>query len=175
MKRAGLASPVSKLFIFSVIYGLFYINYIDLVVPGSAVPGYHAWLGVTYFISFIPVILIWGVREWKLVLCLGLTASLMNDLFYYPVSLLLFGRAPCLYDWYMFQLGLKGFTRAWTFNAGFITFPITSLLMGASIYLRIALITALALKSRASSQWISGGKTLEKAWNGFIRAGEEKP
>ncbi|MEM2815892.1 MAG: hypothetical protein QW056_04835 [Candidatus Bathyarchaeia archaeon] len=174
VKRAGLASPVSKLFIFSIVYGLFYINYIDLVVPGSNVPGYHAWLGVTYFISFIPVILIWGIREWKLVLCLGLTASLMNDLFYYPISLLLFGKAPDLYGWYMFQLGLKGFTRAWTFNAGFFTFPITSLLMGASIYLRIAIIAALALKGRVPVQGMISGKMLEKAWKGSARGLERK-
>lgn len=176
MKRAGPLSPASKLFIFSIIYGLFYVNYIDLVVPGSAVPGYHAWLGITYFISFIPVILIWGIREWKLVLCLGLTASLMNDLFYYPVSLILFGKAPDLYNWYLFQLGFKGLARAWTFNAGLFTFPITSLLMGASIYLRIATIAVLAMKGKASmqGQWMMGGKALEKPWKGFTRAGGQE-
>ncbi|MEM2523027.1 MAG: hypothetical protein QXW82_07770 [Candidatus Bathyarchaeia archaeon] len=180
MKRAGILSPSSKLFIFSIIYGLFYINYIDLVVPGSNVPGYHAWLGAAYFISFVPVILIWGVREWKLVLCLGLTASLMNDLFYYPVSLLLFGKAPDLYNWYMFQLGFKGFTRSWTFNAGFFTFPMTSLLMGVSIYLRIAIIAALAMKGRVQGKgrWMTGWMMMEKAggilqW--LIRSRDTRP
>lgn len=153
MSRRRLTSPTSKLFIFSIIYGLFYVNYIDLVVPGSSVPGYHAWLAVTYFISFIPIILIWGLKEWKLVLCLGLTASLMNDLFYYPVSLLLFGRAPDLYSWYMFQLGFKGFTPAWTFNAGFMKFTVTSLLMGVSIYARIAIVTVLTLPHRVNIPW----------------------
>ena len=146
--RNGRFSPEFKLFIFSIFYGLLFINYIDLVVPGSNVPGYHAWLAVAYFISFVPLLFLWGLSRWKLVLSLGLTASLMNDLFYYPVSLILFGKAPDLYEWYLFQLGFKGLTRAWTFNAGIFTLPVTSILMGASIYIRIMLVTILSLGFR---------------------------
>jgi len=177
VSRRGFASPTFRLFIFSIVYGLFYVNYIDLVVPGSNVPGYHAWLGVTYFISFIPVILILGLREWKLVLCLGLVASLMNDLFYYPISLLFFGRAPDLYSWYMFQLGFRGFTTAWTFNAGFLTFKVTSLLMGASIYARVAIIVALTLWGRVSmQQWMMAGRIkLARSFEKPLRIWRGKP
>lgn len=143
-------SPEFKLFIFSIVYGLFYVNYIDLVVPGSKVPGYHVWLAITYFIPFITLTCIWGLKKWKLIISLGLTASLMNDLFYYPISLVLFGKSPDLFNWYLFQLGLKGFAHAWTFNAGFIKFPITSILMGTSIYLRTAIIIGLTINKRQS-------------------------
>lgn len=149
MKKRVL-SPETKLFIFSIFYGLFYVNYIDLVVPGSNVPGYHAWLAITYFIPFITILFTWGIERWRLVIRLGLTASLMNDLFYYPVSLVLFGKSPDLFKWYLFQLGLKNFEQAWTFNAGFVKFPITSMLMGATIYLRIAIIIGLTINKRLS-------------------------
>ncbi|MBC7129993.1 hypothetical protein H5T51_02080 [Candidatus Bathyarchaeota archaeon] len=177
MKREENNPAAFRLFIFSILYGLFFINYIDLVVPGSNVPGYHAWLGIAYFISFIPIILMEGLREWRLVLSLGLMASLMNDLFYYPVSMILFGRAPDLYNWYLFQLGFKGFTTAWTFNAGFFTIKVTSILMGTSIYLRAAIIAVLTLKGRIAIQNYSvlSRLRLDKPWKGFLRVKGEKP
>lgn len=141
--------PVSKLFIYSIVHGLLYVNYIDLVVPGSNIPGYHLWLIVTYFITFIPLLLLLGFDEWKLVVSLGLTVSLMNDLFYYPIGILLFQRPCNLYEWYMFQLGFKGFTVSWSFNAAIFMIPVTSLLMGATIYLRAAAIAALTFKRRS--------------------------
>ncbi|MCS7120855.1 MAG: hypothetical protein RMJ07_06910 [Nitrososphaerota archaeon] len=147
MKRQETSiSLVTKLFLFSILHGLIYVNYIDLVVPGSNIPGYHLWLVVTYFIAFIPLLFLLGLEEWKLILCLGLTASLMNDLFYYPVGILLFQRPCNLYDWYLFQLGFKGLTYSWTFNAGIFKIPVTSLLMGSSIYLRAAAILLLIYK-----------------------------
>jgi len=148
------AKLLSKLFIYSILYGLLNINYIDLVVPGSNLPGYHLWLWLAYFVPFIPLLLVLGLDEWELVGSLGLTASLMNDLFYNPIGILLFQKPINLSDWYMFQLGFKGFTVAWSFNAGAFTIPVTSLLMGATIYLRTAIITGLIYKwwsSKSSS------------------------
>jgi len=128
----------AKLFGFSLVYGLLSINYIDLIVPGSEVPGYHLWLVVSYFAPFIPLLLMLGLDNWELVGSLGLTTSLMNDLFYYPVGMLIFKRSVNLQEWYSFQLGLRGLAVRWSFNAGLFKIPISSLLMASTIYLRIA-------------------------------------
>jgi len=140
------AELLSKLLIYSVLYGVFSINYIDLVVPGSNVPGYHLWLLIAYFAPFIPLLLLFGFEDWELVGGLGLTASLMNDIFYYPTGMLLLRTSVNLSEWYLFQFGFKGFDVWWSFNAGFFTIPVTSLLMGLTIYLRIGIVVALIYK-----------------------------
>lgn len=140
--------PLSKLMTYSLLYGLFGINYIDLVVPGSSVPGYHLWLGIAYFTPFIPLLLLLGFDSWELVGSLGLISSLMNDIFYRPIGILMLGRPYELHEWYMFQLGFKGFTRAWDLNAGFSIFTVTSLLMGISVYLRAAIIVIMVRRWR---------------------------
>ena len=137
---------IVKMILYSALYGLLHINYIDLVVPGSQIPGYHLWLVITYFAPFIPLLFIYGFKDWELVLSLGLIASLMNDLFYYPIAMIMFGRHVDLLEWYSFQLGLQGFKVRWYFNGGFFTFPVTSILMAISIYLRIVLVTLLLWK-----------------------------
>jgi uncharacterized protein (DUF983 family) len=62
------------------------INFIDLVIAGPTIAGYHIWLAIAYFSR---------ARIW------------------------------------------------WNFNAGFITIPVTSLLMGLTIYARIGIVGAL--------------------------------
>ncbi|MEM4865920.1 MAG: hypothetical protein QXY09_05465 [Acidilobaceae archaeon] len=80
---------LTKLLLYSLIYGLIHVNYIDLVVPGSNAPGYHLWLIILYFAPFIPVLFILGFDDWELLVSMGLIASLMNDLFYFPIGNLL--------------------------------------------------------------------------------------
>ena len=58
-------------------------------------------------------------------------------MFYYPAGMLLFGRRYDLLEFYKFQLGLKGFVVRWFFNGGFFTFPVSSIVMGLSIYVRV--------------------------------------
>jgi len=130
---------LAKLIAYSSIYGLIHVNYIDLVVPGSNVPGYHLWLIALYFAPFVPILFTLGFDDWELLVSMGLTASLMNDLFYHPIGMLLFGREVNLLDWYLFQLGLKGLRVDWSLNLGFASIPVSSLLMGASIYARVVL------------------------------------
>jgi hypothetical protein len=137
---------LAKLAVYSAVYGLLSINYIDLVTPGSNVHGYHLWLVIQYFTPFIPILFVLGFDDWEVVLGMGLLGSLMNDLGYYPAAIILFARKVNLHEWYFFQLGFKGLEVRWTFNAGFFTFPVTSIAMGLSIYLRIALIYLLLLK-----------------------------
>jgi hypothetical protein len=68
-----------KLYIvFSVVYGLVFINWIDIVYSGY---GYHIWLTIMYFVPF-AALSIFFPRNWQLTIGLGLIVSLMNDVFY---------------------------------------------------------------------------------------------
>lgn len=143
---ASRSELLVKLLAYSSLYGLIHVNYIDLVTPGSSIPGYHLWLIALYFAPFVPILLILGFDDWELLVSMGLTASLMNDLFYYPIGMLLFGRTVDLLDWYMFQLGFKGFEVRWSANLGFTLIPVSSILMASTIYVRIVLITLILRK-----------------------------
>ncbi|MEM4531625.1 MAG: hypothetical protein QXY39_07145 [Thermofilaceae archaeon] len=135
-----------KLLAYSAIYGLIHVNYIDLVASGSNIPGYHLWLIALYFAPFIPILFILGFDDWELLVSMGLTASLMNDLFYHPIGMILFDRKVDLLDWYLFQLGFRGLEARWSLNLGFTAIPVSSILMGASIYMRLAITTMLLVK-----------------------------
>jgi hypothetical protein len=86
------------------------------------------------------ICLILGWKNWDLFLALGLLSSLMNDLFYAPMSNYFFGGSYNLSEWFLQQLGFRGNIVIYHFQGGFFTFPVTSWLMGLSIYLRILLI-----------------------------------
>jgi len=152
VERENKFMLIAKLLIYSSLYGLIMINYIDLIQRG--VPGYHLWLVIMYFAPFIPILFLLGFDDWELVVALGLLASLMNDLFYYPVGRILLGRTVDLINWYKFQLGLQGFKPAWTFQGGIFTFRVTSILMGTSIYARILATIALCWK------WLREGENI---------------
>ncbi|MEM3924434.1 MAG: hypothetical protein QXZ48_09145 [Zestosphaera sp.] len=137
---------LTKLLLYSLIYGLIHVNYIDLVVPGSNAPGYHLWLIILYFAPFVPILFILGFDDWELLVSMGLIASLMNDLFYFPIGNLLLKRNYDLLDCYAFQLGLKGTETRWTANLGFAFIPVSSLLMVTTIYARIVAVVLVLLK-----------------------------
>ncbi|PVX27614.1 MAG: hypothetical protein CW716_01390 [Candidatus Bathyarchaeum sp.] len=137
---------LSKLGIYSILYGLFGINFIDLVIAGPTIAGYHIWLTIAYFVPFLPLLLLFGFEDWELVGALGLTASLMNDVFSCPVGMLFLGVNVNLSEWYAFQLGFKGFEVWWNFNGGFVMVPVSSLLMGLTIYARIGIVGALVYR-----------------------------
>jgi hypothetical protein len=63
-----------------VIYGLLFINYIGISSLGT-ISGYHMWLMLMYFLPFVGFSLL-NIKNWGLTVSLGLTASLMNDVFY---------------------------------------------------------------------------------------------
>ncbi len=135
-----------KLIAYSIAYGLLAVNYIDLVVPGARIPGYHLWLMAMYIAPFATILLIYGIRCWGLAVALGLLASLMNDLFYYPVGILFFRMKVDLVEWYKFQLGLKGWERHWDMNMGLIMVPIHSITLAASIYVRAIIVIVIIIK-----------------------------
>lgn len=89
--------------IYSILYGLFSINFIDLVIAGPTIAGYHIWLTTAHFSPFIPLLLLFGFEDWELVGALGLTSSLMNNVFYYPVDSLMLGINVNLSEWYAFR------------------------------------------------------------------------
>lgn len=131
-----------KVVLFSLLYGLVLINWIDLF--GKSVPGYGVWLIITYFAPFSMMLLYEGFSEWPLALTLGLLVSLANDVGYFFVGNLLFGFHVALGPWIAGQLGFQGTTIVTTFEGGSFVIPVSSLLMGFSIYAR-AVCVALGL------------------------------
>jgi len=127
-----------KLILFSAFYGLVLINWIDLY--GSQAPGYHVWVIMIMMAPFGVVLVFQGFKDWQLALSLGLLVSLMNDLGYYFIGDLLFNFHVTLLPWLGNQLGFRGDLVLFTFQGGFFSFPVTSILMGASIYARAAIV-----------------------------------
>jgi len=135
---------VFKLASFAVLYGLLPINWIDLFNP--AAPGYHVWLIIMYMAPFGLVVLMEGFSLFPVAFSLGLLASLMNDLFYYPVGDLFFGMKINVLSWWQGQLGLDGFKHIFTFQGGYFSLDVTSMLLGASVYLRMIVVVFLLYK-----------------------------
>jgi uncharacterized membrane protein HdeD (DUF308 family) len=127
-----------KLILFSAFYGLVLINWIDLY--GSQAPGYHIWVIMIMMAPFGVVLVFQGFKDWQLALSLGLLVSLMNDVGYYFVGDLLFNFRVSLVPWLGNQLGFRGTEVLFTFEGGLFSFPVTSILMGASIYARVAVV-----------------------------------
>jgi uncharacterized membrane protein HdeD (DUF308 family) len=129
-----------KLILFSAFYGLVLINWIDLY--GSQAPGYHVWVIMIMMAPFGVVLVFQGFKDWQLALSLGLLVSLMNDLGYYFIGDLIFNFHVSLVPWLGNQLGFRGTQTLFTFEGGFFSFPVSSALMGASIYGRVAVVAA---------------------------------
>ena len=127
-----------KLILFSAFYGLVLINWVDLY--GTNAPAYHIWLVMTYMAPFGVLIVFQGFKDWQLALSLGLLVSLMNDVGYFFVGDLLFGFHRALLPWIEGQLGFQGSSILFTFQGGLFNIPVTSALMGFTIYGRIAVV-----------------------------------
>lgn len=130
-----------KLILFSAFYGLVIVNWIDLFATSA--PAYHIWLILTYMAPFGVLIVFQGLKDWQLALSLGLLVSLMNDVGYYFIGDLLFGFHQALVPWILGQLGFLGSQLLFTFQGGAFTFPVTSTLMGISIYARVLVVAAI--------------------------------
>ena len=163
-----LLQQVNKKFkiyiLLAVIYGLFFINYIDLFYSGH---GYHLWLMAMYFFPFLALTILTFRRNIRLALALGLIASLMNDLFYYPVGYL-FGVHSDLARYYTHWL-IPSNTYLFDLNLGFATIRVFSWMMALVIYLRIALVcvTLRAWKIQADAKCINGKEVRKKTWLKF--------
>jgi uncharacterized membrane protein HdeD (DUF308 family) len=128
-----------KLVLFSAFYGLILINWLDLY--GTSAPAYHIWLVLTYMAPFGVLIVFQGLKDWQLALSLGLLVSLMNDVGYFFIGDLLFGFHKAILPWIEGQLGFFGNQLLFEFQGGIFTIPVTSILMGFTIYGRIAVVS----------------------------------
>jgi len=129
-----------KLVVFALFYGFVNVNWIDLYY--NRVPAYHIWLILTYMAPFAVLLVFQGFKDWQLAFSLGLLVSLVNDLGYYFSGDLLFGFHKQLIPWLSGQLGFQGNTPLFIFQGGIFTIRVTSYIMGASIYLRMAVVVA---------------------------------
>ncbi|MCL5949712.1 MAG: hypothetical protein M1490_04465 [Candidatus Bathyarchaeota archaeon] len=136
----GLENKLTSLIAFSAFYGLFFINYIDIITAGSSQNGYHLWLVLMYFLPFVGFSL-QNLTNWRLTLGLGLTASLMNDVFYGGLKFL-FG-LPLDINWYYSNWLIPQGTQLFSLNLGFAFIPVYSWMMALSIYIRIAIVALL--------------------------------
>jgi len=148
---------------FAVVYGLVFINFIDIVSSG-ATSGYHLWLTFMYFLPFVGFSLL-NLRNWSLTVGLGLVASLMNDVFYGAVRAL-FG-LPLDIHWYYSQWLIPQGTLLFNLNLGFTILPVYSWMMALTIYVRIGVVAALLwhwkrtrrLQTSKEAAWVSRWKT----------------
>ncbi|MCW4024503.1 MAG: hypothetical protein NWF01_05645 [Candidatus Bathyarchaeota archaeon] len=176
VERRKLLEIVNKKFklyiVLAIVYGVVFINYIDLVFGGSS--GYHLWLIPMYFFPFFALSALSFKRNIRLTLALGLIASLMNDIFYGPVGYL-FGstRIPDL-GLYFTHWFIPSNTFLFSLNLGFTVVDVYSWMMSLTIYARIFLIFVLirAWKIRADEKCVDGQlvrkKTRSKFWDDLI-------
>ena len=134
---AVLEEKLYFLIIFGVLYGLIFINYIDILTSGY---GFHLWLIAMYFLPFIGFS-IFNFKNWKLTIGLGLIASLMDDVFYNIIRYLI-GIHINLFRYYDLWL-IPQNVPLFNMNLGFVIIPVTSWMMASSIYIRIALVYVL--------------------------------
>jgi CheY-like chemotaxis protein len=124
--------------VFSVVYGIVFINYIDVLSGGYE--GYHLWLIIMYFFPFATLSMFFP-RNLHLTLGLGLLVSLMNDVFYGVVRNLM--GVPLDLTWYYYNWLIPTDTVLFKLNLGFTVVPVYSWMMALSIYIRIAAVVIL--------------------------------
>ncbi|HYC12527.1 MAG TPA: hypothetical protein VEC02_07750 [Nitrososphaerales archaeon] len=134
----GKQLTLVKLVVFALVYGFVNVNWIDLYY--NQVPAYHIWLILTYMAPFGVLLVFQGLKDWQLAFSLGLLVSLVNDLGYYFSGDLFFGFHVQLLPWLAGQLGFEGWKLLFTFQGGLFMIPVSSYLMGASVYGRIAVV-----------------------------------
>jgi hypothetical protein len=158
-----------KLYIvFSVVYGLVFINWIDIVYSGY---GYHIWLTVMYFVPF-AALSIFFPRNWQLTIGLGLIASLMNDVFY-ELAKYAIGIPTDLNRYYSLWL-IPGNEALFKLNLGFTLIQVYSWMMALSIYGRILIVYFLmrAWKAQAKIRCLTEvpkKRSFENWWKSILQ------
>ena len=147
--------------VFSIFYGLIFLNYIDIIIPGGVYGGYHLWLSIMYFFPFVALTIFFP-KNWRLSIGLGLLASLMNDVFYGVVRNLISGPYD-LIRYYTLWL-IPGNENLFQLNLGFIVIPVFSWMMAISIYARIIVVPFLlkTWKDQAKIRCLKEASTKKK-------------
>ena len=174
--RTGAKAKLAKLaqaktlflVVFAVVYGLVFINYIDIITPGGDKGGYHLWLVLMYFVPF-AILSVADIKNWKLTLGLGFLASLMNDVFYGAMRNVM-GQPYDLERYYNLWL-IPQTTKLFDLNLGFSVIEVQSWMMASSIYIRIATVFMLLEGWKLIPNWtISRYLTLNR-----LKIGNLKP
>ena len=140
-----MMTRLARLMFLATLWGL-QVTVCDLLMPTKPIAWYHAFL-ITLYAA--PWFYAWclGFIGWKQMLLLSILTSLCNDLFYGPLGNSLGLTSYDLLEWMKWQLGFRGFHIRWTFKFGLFELPVSSILMGCSIYARIAVLTLLLLRT----------------------------
>jgi len=116
----------------SVMYSFFIVNYLDNVFNPRVCPGWHLILAGIY--AVLPLFLARNIREF---LILFIAVSLVNDLTYALFRNMFLDGSYDLLRWYMWQLGMMGWSGGWTADFMFFKIRVSSALMGAFVWARI--------------------------------------
>jgi hypothetical protein len=153
--------------VFSVLYGLVFLNYIDIITPGGAFGGYHLWLTIMYFFPFVALTISFP-RNWQLAVGLGLVASLMNDVFYGLARNFVgpFDLATYYNHWL-----IPGGAALFQLNLGFSVITVFSWMMALSIYARIVIVYFLlkAWRGQAKIRCLQEGPKKNKGFLASLR------
>lgn len=123
-----------------VLYSFFIVNFLDNVLDPRNCPGWHLILIGIY--AVLPLFLSRNLREF---IMLFIVASLVNDLTYAIFRNMFFNGSYDLSGWYMWQLGFKGFSPRWTADFMFFKVRVSSVLMGAFVWMRVSTLICLML------------------------------
>jgi len=115
-----------------ILYSFFIVNFLDNVLDPRNCPGWHLILVGIY--AVLPLFLAKNMRE---CICMFVVVSLVNDLSYAVFRNLFLNGSYDLLRWYMWQLGFKGFCGGWTADFMFFKVKVSSVMMGAWVWLRI--------------------------------------
>jgi len=115
-----------------VLYSFFVVNFLDNVLNPVNCPGWHLILIGIY--AVLPLFLSRNLREF---IMLFIVASLVNDLTYALFRNIFLNGNYDLYEWYMWQFGMCGFKPRWTADFMFFKVRVSSVMMGAWVWLRI--------------------------------------
>ena len=127
--------------VFALLYGMFFVNFIDYWIFKYVPPGYHLWLQLLYMVPYVTLIMTRGKFSIFLIGALGYVASFTNDLGYMFLAKYVFGAYQGDFiENIMWTFGVGGITRYdFLVRLPFgVEFMETSLIMLISFPIRIA-------------------------------------
>ncbi len=125
--------PMTKFEIFTILYGIIFINIYDCRFPRFY--GYHFFLLIVYVAPYIPLLLIRKIDIFNLI-WLGILISLFNDIFFFFIARALGARGFDIVWYYSnWLIPQKTYLGRWDFL--FFKLDVYSWMMAVSIHARI--------------------------------------